>query len=163
MSRQAPRCGTTLTEEVDAIEDTEDTGFGGSFAARHNPTGLNFAVNYAIESFTDDCAEPGAVSGDCRGNDEFLYLKGGLVRDFVEWGPTAFYGERYWGWTSPNESDRDVLCTLGLDDCPEVGPLDPEPIETRELAETDGDRLGDRRGATYRGLRCPGVCRLSQL
>jgi hypothetical protein len=129
-----------MTEEVDAIEDTEDTGVGGSLAARHTPTGLNFAVNYALESFTDDCAEPGAVSGDCRGNDEFLYLKAGLVRDFVEWGPTAFYGERYWGWKSPNVSDKDVLCTLALDPGPDCA--EEEAAETRELAETTATGWG---------------------
>ncbi|MDP9137813.1 MAG: hypothetical protein M3N38_06510, partial [Pseudomonadota bacterium] len=102
------------TEEVAAKEDTEDTGLGASLAARHTPTGINFAVNYAVESFTDDCAEPGVVSGDCRGNDEFLYVKGGVVRDLVEWGPTAFYGEHYWGWKEQNESDPDALRTLEL-------------------------------------------------
>ena len=87
-------------------------GLGASFAARHTPTGINFAVNYAVEDFTDNCAERGAVSGDCRGNDEFLYLKGGLVRDLVQWGPTAFYGEHYWGWREQNESDDEALSTL---------------------------------------------------
>jgi hypothetical protein len=100
------------SEEKGAEEPTEDMGAGGSFAIRHLPTGLNVAVNYADESHTDDCADPGEVSEDCRGDDRVLYLKGGIVRDIVKLGPTAFYGEYHKNWKAQNESDEDVLRTL---------------------------------------------------
>ena len=80
------------TQEQGAIEPTDDRGLGGSIAVRHMPTGLNIAVNAALESHTDMCDEdPGAVTGLCRGADRFLYVKGGIVRDdLVAWGPTGF-------------------------------------------------------------------------
>jgi len=50
----------------------------------------------------------------CRGDDKFLYLKGGIFRRFNDWGPTAIYGEHYWGWKSQNESDTAALRALEL-------------------------------------------------
>ncbi|HEY7764689.1 MAG TPA: hypothetical protein VIB38_06850, partial [Aestuariivirgaceae bacterium] len=68
------------TEEHDAEEPTEDTGIGGSFAVMHLPTGLNIAINHAVTRHTDKCIEPGIVTGKCRGEDEFTYVKGGVVK-----------------------------------------------------------------------------------
>ena len=102
------------TEDRDAVEPTEDVGFGGSFAVRHIATGLNIAVNAGTKKYTNRCAEPGEVTGRCRGDDRFLYVKGGIVRDFFAWGPTALYGEHYRGRRAQNESDETVLRALEL-------------------------------------------------
>jgi outer membrane immunogenic protein len=115
------------TEEEGATEPTEDLGFGGSLALKHIPTGLNASVNFGNVSHTDDCADPGLISGKCRGDDAFVYLKGGAVRDLVDWGPTAFYGEYLKSWKSPNDSDMDLLVTLRRDPLPE-----PEPDQLDE-------------------------------
>jgi hypothetical protein len=100
-------------EEQDAEEPTQDRGWAGSLALLHIPTGLNLALNYGTESHTNRCVEPGEVSGRCRGDDRFIYAKGGLVRDLFNWGPswgpTSFYGEYYKGWKAQNETDEDVL------------------------------------------------------
>ena len=100
------------TEELEAIEPLEDSGVGASLAFRHIPTGLNIAFNYGWQDHTDRCAEPGAVSGKCRGEDEFFYVKGGLVREWLKLGPTALYGEYYRGNRRFNESDPDLLGAL---------------------------------------------------
>jgi hypothetical protein len=102
------------TEEDDATEPTEDEGWGGSLAVRHEPTGLNLAVSYAAEDHTEDCEEPGEVSQDCRGQDQVVYVKGGIVRDLFEWGSTSFYGEYHRGRKDHNDSDEDLLRTLEL-------------------------------------------------
>ena len=96
----------------DPIERTEDTGVGGSFAIRHIATGLNIAVNSAALFDTKKCLEPGVVTGRCRGPDKFVYVKGGVVRKFNSWGPTAFYGEYYRGWMRQNSSEDDLLRAL---------------------------------------------------
>jgi hypothetical protein len=101
------------TEEKDAEEPTKDTGVAGSLAIRHVPTGLNIAVNYGLEGHNDQCAQPGVVTGNCRGDDQFLYVKGGLVREnLVKPGQTAIYGEFYRGWRELNSSDEGTLRTL---------------------------------------------------
>jgi hypothetical protein len=101
------------TEEKNAEEPTDDSGWAGSLALLHIPTGLNIAVNYGVETHGNRCIEPGGVSGRCRGDDRFIYTKGGIVRDLFDWGPswgpTAFYGEYYKGWKAQNETDEDVL------------------------------------------------------
>jgi hypothetical protein len=97
------------SREWDADEPTNDRGWGGSLALMHIPTGLNIAGNFGTVSHTKQCAEPGEVSGRCRGADRFIYTKGGIVRDLFTWGPTAFYGEYYKGWKAQHESDHDVL------------------------------------------------------
>ena len=103
-------------------EITEDTGWGGSFAIRHIATGLNIAVNSATLRHTDKCAERGAVTNRCRGPETFVYLKGGMVKKFNTWGPTAWHAEFYRGWREPNENDEDVLRSLeaNLDQAREV-------------------------------------------
>jgi hypothetical protein len=95
--------------ERDADEPTKDSGWGGSFALKHVSTGMSFAVNYGTTSHTNGCSEPGDVTGRCRGDDRFLYMKAGIVRNPFEWGPTAFYGEHYRGWKAQHETDDDVL------------------------------------------------------
>jgi len=100
------------TEEKDAEESTKDTGWGGSLAVMHVPTGLNIAFDYGTESHAGRCAEPGAVTGKCPDDDRFIYVQGGIIRDFFEWGPTALYGEYYRGWIAQHETDEDVLRTL---------------------------------------------------
>lgn len=102
------------TEEDDAEAETDDRGVSGSFAIRHNPTGINFAVNAGLLAHEGGCEEPGALSGECAGNERHVNLRAGVVRDVFEWGQTAFYGEAYRGWTEPNDSDEAVLRTLEL-------------------------------------------------
>jgi hypothetical protein len=65
------------------------------------------------------------VTFKCRGADTFLYLKGGIVRKFNTWGPTAFYGEYYKGWRSLNSSDEDMLRAFEVN-----------PDEAKELAKS---------------------------
>jgi hypothetical protein len=118
----------TTEEEPDAIEPLEDSGVGASLAFRHIPTGLNIGFNYGWQDHTDHCAEPGAVSGKCRGDDNFYYVKGGLVREWSSLGPTAFYGEYYLGKRRLNSSDPDALGALlsapgGFD----IDPDNPDP------------------------------------
>jgi hypothetical protein len=96
-------------EEEDAEEPTQDTGWGASFAILHLHTGLNFAINSGAVKHTDQCIEPGALSGKCRGQDRFLYLKGGVLKNFFGWGNTALYGEYYKGWLTQNLSDDEQL------------------------------------------------------
>jgi hypothetical protein len=124
------------TEEEGATEPTEDLGFGSSLAIRHNPSGLNASLNYGNISHTDDCAEPGAVTGECRGDDTFLYAKGGVVRDFIDWGPSAFYGEYFKSWRDLNESDPDVIDTLFPGEEP------PEDLAEIESSEVTGWGFG---------------------
>jgi hypothetical protein len=122
------------TEEHKAKEKTEDLGFGLSFAVRHDPSGLNIAVDYARRTHTNDCAEPGEISGNCRGPDAFLYAKGGMVRDLITWGPTAVYGEFFKGWKEWNDSDPDLVAGLW------TGP--PEEIPTLELKSSNSTGWG---------------------
>lgn len=96
------------TEEAGAEEPTEDTGIGGSIAVMHIPSGLNIAASYSFEGHTDRCAEPGEVSGKCRGPDRYLYVKGGIVRDWTEGSRTALYGEYYKGWREENQSNESL-------------------------------------------------------
>lgn len=101
------------------FEPVEDQGWGASLAFRHIPTGLNLAVNYGRLSHTKRCEHRGVVSGLCRGDDEFYYVKGGVARRlFASLGDTAFYGEYYRGTRAFNESDEDKLQDLGLVDDP---------------------------------------------
>jgi hypothetical protein len=116
------------TEDRDAIEPTNDTGWGASVAVRHIATGLNIAVNGGSVKHTDKCAERGAVTLSCRGEDKFLYTKGGIVRKFNAWGPTALYGEFYRGWRQQNSNDEDVLRNL------EVNPL--QAMELQKSIQT---------------------------
>jgi hypothetical protein len=102
------------TEEKGALEPVRDTGWGGSFAVLHKPTGLNIAFNYGDEGHTRTCLDPGAVTSRCRGNDKFYYVKGGILRDFFDWGPTAFYGEYFRSWKALHDSDESALRTLEL-------------------------------------------------
>jgi hypothetical protein len=102
------------TEERDAEEPTEDTGMGGSLAFLHLPTGLNFAINHGVIEHTDNCLEPGVVTGRCRGKDQFTYMKGGILKKFFPWGQTAVYGEYYKGTLNPNLSDDELLRPLEL-------------------------------------------------
>ena len=124
------------TEEAKAKEDTEDLGVGMSFAVRHDPSGLNIAVNYARRTHNDDCAEPGEISGDCRGPDAFLYTKGGMVRDLISWGPTAVYGEFFRSWKDWNDSDPDLVAGLW------TGPEDDIPTLELKSSNTTGWGLG---------------------
>ena len=102
-------------EEFDAEEPTEDEGWGSSIALQHVPSGLNIAFNYGTQSHTDYCVEPGAVTGRCRGDDRFYYIRGGIVRnDLTARGYTSFYGEYYRGLKDFNESDDEVLPALEL-------------------------------------------------
>jgi hypothetical protein len=96
------------------VQPREDAGWGGSFAIRHNPSGLNIALNFATMRHTGKCNEPGAVSGKCRGEDTFYYVKGGIIRKLVGLGPTAFYGEYFHGRRIRNDSDEDLLRELEL-------------------------------------------------
>jgi len=50
-------------------------------------------------------------------------VKGGIVRDFFNWGPTALYGEHYIGPRAEHESAGDVLRTL------EVNPNQARELE----------------------------------
>jgi outer membrane immunogenic protein len=101
-------------EEPRADEPTRDIGWGASAAVFHKPTGLNVAVNYGNEEHSPICAEPGLVSGRCRGDDRFLYVKGGIHRDYFAWGPTALYGEYLRNWKNQHESDENLLRTVEL-------------------------------------------------
>ena len=100
---------------ADSAEPVADTGWGGSLAVKHIETGLNAAFNFGTASHTDNCFLPGAVSGLCRGDDTFYYVKGGIVRDFVDWGATAIYAEFYRETKKLNESDSGVLSALERD------------------------------------------------
>ena len=88
------------TEEEKAIEETEDLGFGLSFAVRHDPTGLNAAVNYARRTHSDECAVPGEVSGDCRGPEEILSIPR------VAWCATSSPGVRPRSMASSSKAGR---------------------------------------------------------
>ena len=124
----------TTEEEPDFIEPIEDSGVGASLAFRHIPTGLNIGVNYGWQDHTDRCAEPGQVSGKCRGDDQFFYVKGGLVREWSSLGPTALYGEHYYGRRHLNESDPEVLgALLSAPGDFDVDPDNPDP--TKPAAE----------------------------
>jgi outer membrane immunogenic protein len=101
-------------EEEFAEEPTKDIGFGGSFALFHKATGLNIALNYGREKHSPVCEDPGEVTGRCPGADQFVYVKGGVVREFFDWGPTAIYGEYYHGRGAPHDSDESILRTLEL-------------------------------------------------
>jgi hypothetical protein len=116
------------------IEPTlEETGWGGSFAVRHKATGLNLAVNYSTLGFIDKCVNPGAVTGKCRGDDETLYVIGGIVRNIIPLGATSFYGEYFRGTRKHNESD-DVIMSAVLAD-PEGFDL-ANPTEMKESVMT---------------------------
>jgi hypothetical protein len=99
---------------VETREPVDDEGWGGSIALLHKPTGLNIAFNYNTESHTDRCFSRGAVSGECRGDDELFYVVGGIITQLNSLGPTAFYGEYYKGKREFNESDPDRLRALEL-------------------------------------------------
>jgi hypothetical protein len=86
-------------------DPVDDEGWGGSIALKHKPTGLNIAVNYSTLSHNDRCFNPGLVSLGCRGDDELLYVIGGIVRDIIPLGATHFYGEYYQGTRELNDSD----------------------------------------------------------
>lgn len=101
---------TAIDEDAGGRRD--DTGWGGSFAVRHIPTGINLALGYGRLSHAKSCAEPGEVTGRCRGDDETLYVIGGIETDFTGWGTTSIYGEYYRGTKSWNLSDEDMLRTL---------------------------------------------------
>jgi hypothetical protein len=105
----------------------DDEGWGGSFAVKHVPTGLNLAVNYSTLSHNDRCLSRGAVSLDCQGDDELLYVIGGIARDLVPLGPTHFYGEYYTGTRELNDSGRVAAFQLTA----------PAPGEVREIEETE--------------------------
>jgi outer membrane immunogenic protein len=121
------------TEEQGATEPTEDLGYGGSLAIRHIASGLNASVNYANKSHTDNCEEPGPVSGECRGDDTFLYAKGGMVRDFIDWGPTALYGEYFKSWRNLNEGDEDLIVTLRDAPLPEETDVVTGEVDSTEV------------------------------
>jgi hypothetical protein len=109
----------------------EDTHWGAGIAVRHKPTGLNIAVNYSTEEHTDRCVDRGVVSGACRGDDEFVYVVGGIIRDLNSLGPTAFYGEYYRGTREWNESDPAKLAALEL-----------TPLQALELDESNATVWG---------------------
>jgi hypothetical protein len=115
----------------------EDTHWGAGIAVKHKPTGLNIAVNYSTEEHTDRCADRGVLSGACRGDDEFVYVVGGIVRDLNSWGPTSFYGEYYNGTREWNESDEAKLAALELVEgsASALNPLTGRPIG--ELKESE--------------------------
>lgn len=100
--------------DADAEEPKNDVGWGGSVGLRHLPSGLNIAFNYSTASHTDRCAEPGAVSGRCRGDDHVYHVIGGIVRDFTGLGNTSIFGEYYRGLKGWNDSDSDILEELEL-------------------------------------------------
>jgi len=100
----------------DPLEPVNDAGWGGGIAMRHLPTGLNLAFNYGTESHTDECFERAIVTNRCRGDDEFYYVNGGIVRDFTGRGDTAIYGEYQRVRRNLNESDEDVLRALEVNE-----------------------------------------------
>ena len=67
-----------------------------------------------------------AVSLDCRGDDEFMYVTGGVIRDVVPVGPTSFYGEYYRGTREWNDSDPAKLAAFELN-----------PTQALELDESE--------------------------
>jgi hypothetical protein len=99
------------------VEQTDDTGWGGSIAIRHIPTGLNIAFNHAVISHTENCAVRGVVSGLCRGDDEVSYVKGGIVSNLTEWGLTVFYGSERRshrrGWRCCRQAAQRFQCYFG--------------------------------------------------
>jgi hypothetical protein len=102
-------------EEKGADEPTNDLGWGGSLAVLHKPTGLNLAFNYGNEKHSKVCADPGEITGSCRGEDRFAYVKGGIIRDdLLSWGPTSFYGEYLRSWKAQHDSDESLLRTVEL-------------------------------------------------
>ena len=103
------------TEELGDVEPKEDRGWGGSIAALHIPSGLNLAVNYSEMHHTKNCAESGAVSGQCRGADRVFYAKGGLIRDLNSFGPTIFHVEYYRQTKDLHESEAPALEALERD------------------------------------------------
>jgi hypothetical protein len=106
----------------------EDSHWGAGIAVRHKPTGLNLAVNYSTEEHTDKCVDRGRVSRACRGDDEFVYVVGGIIRDLNSLGPTAFYAEYYNGTRQRNDSDRAVLNALLLNPGQfDIDPDNPDP------------------------------------
>lgn len=96
-------------------ENLRDTGWGGSVAALHIPSGINIAYNHGRMKHTDRCNERGEVSGACRGADVFHYVRGGILQKYFEIGPTALYGERYWGNSHNRDSGADLVGALALD------------------------------------------------
>lgn len=102
------------TGEIGADEPTEDSGWGASVAMRHLPSGLNIAFNYSTADHANRCAEPGAISDACRGDDYVYYVIGGIERDFTGIGNTSIYGEYYRGDKAWNESDSDTLAAFEL-------------------------------------------------
>ncbi len=102
------------TGEPDSDEPVDDSGWGGSIAVRHLPTGLNLAFNYSTADHTNRCEEPGEISGACRGDDHVYYVIGGIERDFTGLGDTSIYGEYYNGQKAWNESDSEKLAAFEL-------------------------------------------------
>ena len=100
------------TEEDGATESTQDQGVAGSLAVRHVPTGLNLAVNLATASHDGHCEEPGLISGRCTGPDTVFSVRGGIVRDYFDWGSTALYGEFAKNWKHQHDSDEALVATL---------------------------------------------------
>jgi hypothetical protein len=96
----------------DSSEPVNDVGVGGSIALRHVPTGLNISFDAGTVSHTDNCEDPGEISGECPDRDAFYYVKGGIVRDFTKWGATSIYGELYQEKKRPHDSDPDLLGVL---------------------------------------------------
>ncbi len=123
------------TEDKQAVEPTENQGVGGSLAVRHEPTGINLAINFGAEEHTDKCADRGAITNKCAGPDKFINVKGGIIRDIVSFGRTSFYGEFYKNWKNHHDSDEDLIATLY--DIPEVIPPAIPPDVTGELLSTE--------------------------
>ena len=101
------------TEEKNS-EHLRDTGWGGSIAVMHIPSGINIAYNHGRMEHTDLCKERGAVTGSCRGADVFHYVRGGVFRTFNVLGPTSLYGEGYWGTSHNRDSKSDIVGALAL-------------------------------------------------
>ena len=95
-------------------ENVRDTGWGGSAALLHIPTGLNIAYNVGRMEHTSRCDERGKLSNQCRGADTFHYVRGGIVREYISLGPTAIYGEYYRGHSQHNNSDDALVNALAL-------------------------------------------------
>jgi hypothetical protein len=152
---------------VENREPVEDAGWGGSIAVKHKPTGLNLAVDYSTHSFTDRCFEPGHVSGECRGDDELLYIVGGIVRKWFPLGDTAIYGEYFRGTSRQNQSDPEVMSLLSRDAFNPDNPRelkgsvvtewgfgivqkvddDPEPSGKKHSATAPAHKVGGKWGA----------------
>ncbi len=106
--------GTFVNSADRDDKKVHNTGWGGSAAILHIPTGLNIAYNQGLMNHIKECEERSAVSNKCRGAETFRYVRGGIVRDFIALGATSLYGEYYRGRNRHNLSDDDTVNALAM-------------------------------------------------